>query len=256
MSIPAPPPKPETAEPGDQDSHQHLSLFKTLRNRMVQGLFVALPLLVTFFVLKWLYDMLYGYIIRPISSVLYTYWLSSDLAENGKQQFLGKDLQYWMENIFAPIAALLVVFGLLFLSGMFFRSRLHRFSDWVLTNVPGVGTIYSSVKNVIDAIHRSQQETGKFQRTVLVHFPHVGMKVPAFVTSSCVDADTREKILCVYVPTTPIPTSGYMLLVPESEVIDLDWTLQETLQAIVSGGITVPSSVRYGDLPGKIEDKK
>ncbi len=60
---------------------------------------------------------------------------------------------------------------------------------------------------------------------------------------------THRKILCVYVPTTPVPTSGYMLLVPEDEVVDVNWDLQETLQAIVSGGITVPRDVIYDRHP-------
>jgi uncharacterized membrane protein len=71
------------------------------------------------------------------------------------------------------------------------------------------------------------------------------MRVPAFVTSSCRDAKTQRTILCVYVPTTPIPTSGYMLLVPEEEVTDLDWELDETIQAVVSFGLTAPPIVRY-----------
>ena len=71
------------------------------------------------------------------------------------------------------------------------------------------------------------------------------MKVPAFVTSECQEESTGETILCVYVPTTPVPTSGYMLMVPETDVVPVNWDLQETLQAIVSGGITVPEVVRY-----------
>ena len=54
-----------------------------------------------------------------------------------------------------------------------------------------------------------------------------------------------DVILCVYVPTTPVPTSGYMLMVPEEQVVAVDWDLQETLQAIVSGGLTVPPTVQY-----------
>ena len=54
-----------------------------------------------------------------------------------------------------------------------------------------------------------------------------------------------KTILCVYVPTTPIPTSGYMLMLPEDDVTELSWSLDETLQAIVSGGITVPEKVDY-----------
>jgi uncharacterized membrane protein len=83
------------------------------------------------------------------------------------------------------------------------------------------------------------------QRVVLVPFPHPGMKVPAFVTGSCRDIETGKVILCVYVPTTPVPTSGYYLLVPEEEVTEPRWTPEETLQAIISGGLTAPPEVRY-----------
>jgi uncharacterized membrane protein len=71
------------------------------------------------------------------------------------------------------------------------------------------------------------------------------MKTPGFVTASCRDEATLKTILCVYVPTTPMPTTGYMLLIPEDEVTDLDWNMEETVQAVVSFGITAPGHVRY-----------
>jgi uncharacterized membrane protein len=80
---------------------------------------------------------------------------------------------------------------------------------------------------------------------VLIEFPHPGMKAPAFVTSECKEETTGKVILCVYVPTTPVPTSGYMLMIPEEDVVELNWDLEETLQAIVSGGIKVPANVTY-----------
>jgi uncharacterized membrane protein len=251
MSVPTPPPKSTEHEKLASESQlqtppKKLSVYKTIRNRIVQGLFVALPVLITFAILHYVASILLNSIINPISRFIYTYWSASEGSEK-----LGLPTEY--ENIIAPIAAVVIVLAVLFLCGMFFRSRLHRFFDWAFSNVPGVGVIYSSVKNVIDAVHTSQQQTKKFQRTVLVHFPHTGMKVPAFVTSSCIDTNTKETILCVYVPTTPIPTSGYMLLVPEHDVIDLDWTFQETLQAIVSGGITVPKTVTYGPISSNLE---
>ena len=116
--------------------------------------------------------------------------------------------------------------------------------EWILSNVPGVNTIYSSVSNVVNAVSNSQGKRN-FKRVVLIEFPHAGMKAPAFVTSECTETTTGKTILCVYVPTTPVPTSGYMLMVPEEEVVALNWDLEETLQAIVSGGITVPPKVTY-----------
>ena len=130
------------------------------------------------------------------------------------------------------------------IAGIFAKSRLLRTAEWFLQKVPGVNLIYRVVSNVFSAISKSA-ETRDFKRVVLIEFPHPGIKAPAFVTSECTDLKTGKTVLCVYVPTTPVPTSGYMLLVPEEDVVPLNWGLEETLQAVVSGGITVPKKVRW-----------
>lgn len=210
-----------------------IGALRTIRNRILAGLFVVLPLFITYVVIKWLYDTLYGMALGPISNYLKRYW-SSDTYEPS-----------WMLDASFSLAALASVLAILFVAGMFFRSKIHRTVDWVLMNVPGVSTVYSAVNKVFNAISDSQTEHGKFKRVVLVEFPHPGMKAPAFVTGESVDIETGKTILCVYVPTTPVPTSGYMLMVEETNVVELNWDLEETLQAIVSGGITVPQSVTY-----------
>ena len=218
--------------------HSSQSVWKRLRNRVIAGLFVALPVFITILVIVWIYETFIRRIVGSIAKLLVDVWYPGAAQDAA--------IPFWVEYILAPLAAVFVVLGFLFICGMFFRSRLHRLMDWTFSNVPGVRTIYSAVSNVFDAIQKTQGEEREFKRVVLVEFPHPGMKAPAFVTSECIDIDTREKILSIYVPTTPIPTSGYMLLVPEHEVTPLNWDLQETLQAIVSGGITVPPTVRYG----------
>ena len=80
---------------------------------------------------------------------------------------------------------------------------------------------------------------------VLVTFPHPGVKLPAFVTGTCRDVGTDKVVLCVYVPTTPVPTSGFFLLVPEDEVTELNWNTEQTLQAVMSGGLTSPREVSF-----------
>jgi len=212
---------------------------RVIRNRIMAGLFVALPLFITFLVMDWAYRVLLNTIIGPIARVLLRVWFP-------KGDGVGQEaLPFWIEYLLAPLVAVVLVLALLFVAGMFFRSRVHRTLDWVLLNVPGVNVVYSAVKNVVDAIGNTQNDTEKFKRTVLIEFPHPGVKVPAFVTAECQDQDTGQTLLSVYVPTTPIPTSGYMLLVPEQDVVEIDWDLNETLQAIVSGGITMPEKVRY-----------
>src|SRR5262249_25444969 len=72
-----------------------------------------------------------------------------------------------------------------------------------------------------------------------------GVKLPAFVTATCRDIETQRTLLCVYVPTTPVPTSGFFLLVPEEEVTELNWSSEQTLQAVMSGGFASPPEVSY-----------
>jgi uncharacterized membrane protein len=214
-----------------------VSVFRLVRNRVIAGLFVVLPIFITYVVLAWMYNLLYAYALKPISSWLRIAWKLED-----------KD-PTWVLTLFLSVVALLLVVSLLYVAGMFFRSRLHQLVNWILLTVPGVKTIYSAVSKVFDAISHSQEPEKQFKRVVLVPFPHLNMKAPAFVTSECTDVQTGQLILCVYVPTTPIPTSGYMLLIPQNEVVDLNWDLEETLQAIVSGGITVPKKVSYFGKP-------
>lgn len=216
-----------------QHSAEPTSLVRLIRNRVIAGVFVVLPIYITYAVLRWLYDTLYTIALRPISAWLRVVWELDPKEES------------WPLTISLSAAALFLVCAVLYVAGMFFRSRLHQLVNWILLNVPGVSTIYSAVIKVFDALSNSAPDKRRFKRVVLVQFPHAGMKAPAFVTNECIEETTGKTILCVYVPTTPVPTSGYMLMVPQEEVVDLNWDLEETLQAIVSGGIAVPDRVTY-----------
>jgi uncharacterized membrane protein len=209
--------------------------FDAIRTRIIGGLLLILPVLITFYILASLYQGFRDYLIDPVAGLVV-------VAVKGPQ--ITEELPQWFRLYVAPVIAAAIIVALLYFVGLFVRSRLHRMFDWVLLHVPVVTTVYRSVRNVFNAL---DTPTGfsRFKRVVLVAFPHPGMRVPGFVTSSCRDAHTGKSILCVYVPTTPIPTSGYMLMVPEEDVTELDWTIDETLQAIISGGISVPRHVRY-----------
>jgi uncharacterized membrane protein len=154
------------------------------------------------------------------------------------------ELPVWFEHYAAPLIALLIVLLLLYGLGFFVRSRLRRAIDWVLLRLPMISIVYNGVRQVVQALEK-QPGRQRPQRAVLVAFPHPGMRVPAFVTGTCRDVETQKVILCVYVPTTPVPTSGFFLLVPEDEVTELNWTPEQTLQAIISAGLTAPPEVVY-----------
>ena len=143
-----------------------------LRNRIIAGVFVALPLFITYVIIKWLYDPLYNVAIGPISTELLRMWYPDR-----------KDYPFFIEHLLAPATAFGLGLGLLFIAGMFFRSRVHRAVDWTLNNVPGVNLVYSVVSNVFESIQTSQDGAERFKLFFFGQFPHPGMKVPAFVTS-------------------------------------------------------------------------
>lgn len=231
------------------------STYILLRNRALSGFVLALPIFLTFIIMAWVYNRIVAWVLGPIYILVVNYWKTerarNGADENGEQ--IATDLPIWIEYVAAPLVTVAIFFGILFLLGMFFKSRVHHAVDWILLKVPIVNWVYSVILKVVNTLQTTETGKPRVQRVVLVKFPHSGMKAPAFVTGSCQDVHTGKTILCVYVPTTPVPTSGYMLLVPEEEATDLSWDLQETLEAIVSGGVTAPPKVEYFADPGITE---
>jgi uncharacterized membrane protein len=208
-------------------------LVANIRGRSIAGLLLALRFFVTFWIVYWMYQTLDDYVITPMARLVVR------MAEGGAVA-----VPSWFTTWVAPILGLVTVGVFLYFLGFFAHSRLARLIDLFLLRVPIVTSIYSATSRMFQSLGGGGQMS-RFKRVVLVAFPQPGMRSPGFVTSSCRDEATGKTILCIYVPTTPIPTSGYMLMVPEEEVTELDWTLEETIQAVVSFGISAPQQVQY-----------
>ncbi len=211
------------------------AVLANMRTRIIAGLLLVLPFIVTFWIVYWLYATLDVYVFSPMA------WMLVRFAGASRIDALLPD---WFSDYISPALGLLSVGLLLYFLGFVARSRVASMVDTMLLRVPIITSIYSAVSRMFQSLG-TPNDVSRFKRVVLVSFPHLGMRAPAFVTSSCVDEATGKTILCVYVPTTPIPTSGYMLMVPEDEVTDLEWSLEETIQAVVSFGLTAPDHVRY-----------
>jgi uncharacterized membrane protein len=210
-------------------------VWRGIRVRILGGLLLVAPILVTLWIIYLLYSFLEKYVIDPLALVLVR-------LVRGSQA--GAELPHWFEAYAAPLLAVAVALVLLYCLGFFVHSRLRSAVDWVLLRVPVISGVYNGVRKIFQALDQ-QRAQPRPQRVVLVPFPHPGMRVPAFVTSTCRDVETQKVLLCVYVPTTPVPTSGYFLIVPEDEVTELDWSPEVALQTIISGGLTAPPEVRY-----------
>jgi uncharacterized membrane protein len=206
------------------------SAWLSIRGRILGGLLLVLPVLVTFWVVYWLYTVLENYAIDPLTRLVL--W-------KVRQGQPDADLPPWFENYAAPLIGVLVALLLLYGLGFFVNYRLRRVFDALMLRMPGLSVVYNGVRRLFQTLDR-QRGQQRPQRVALVPFPHPGMKTPGFVTSSCRAIETGKVILCVYVPTTPVPTSGYFLMIPEEDVVELNWSSEQTLQTIISGGLTAP----------------
>ncbi|HYS74781.1 MAG TPA: DUF502 domain-containing protein [Burkholderiales bacterium] len=143
------------------------------------------------------------------------------------------------------LLTLVVVFATGVLASNILGQRLLWFWEYVLGRIPVVKTIYNSVKQVSDTLFAPGGQA--FSRALLVQYPREGSWTIAFLTGrpgGDVANHLRGEYLSVYVPTTPNPTSGFFLVMPRSEVIELDMSVDEALKYVISMGVVTP------ELPG------
>lgn len=225
---PVPPPLPST------ESGAIHTFFGAIRTRIVGGLILALPIAITFWIVYQLYLSLQAVVIAPMV------WAIRRLV--GAENMEG--LPAWWQDFVAPLIAIAAALALLYFLGLFVSTRIAHAIDWLMSRVPLVTTIYQAVRGVFQSL-ATPDGGSKFKRVVSVAYPHPGVRVPGFVMKSMRDLGTGRAILSVFVPFAPLPTSGFVLLVPEDEVIDLGWSVNEAMQGIVSGGLSMPATLRF-----------
>jgi uncharacterized membrane protein len=116
---------------------------------------------------------------------------------------------------------------------------LHTF-DTLLQRIPLVQTIYGGTKKLMAVL---QNKPSGVQRVVLVDFPRRGMKVVGFVTRVMIEEGSGREMAAVYIPTTPNPTGGYLEVVPVDELTPTDWTMDQAMAFIISGGAVAPDTL-------------
>jgi uncharacterized membrane protein len=156
-------------------------------------------------------------------------------ADNGR----GDMFWYWSLVAFALAVALVTLAGVL--ARYYMGRRLIAWLDNAMLRVPLVNKIYSVIKQVNEAFTSSKKNS--FKTVVLVEFPRPGIYSLGFITAEQhaeVQARTQEHVVCVFIPTTPNPTSGFLILVPEDKVTKLDMSVPDGLKYIVSLGSIAP----------------
>lgn len=202
-------------------------MFASLRKAFFSGVVLLAPIGITFFVFNWMVARIGGSFRDKL-----LFFIPVSLRDN--QQLL------W--NTVATIAVLLAITGLGFLSRYFIAKYMLSIAERFLNNVPIINTVYTSVKQIVDTF--SSQNRNVFQKVVMIQFPRPGAYAIGFTTGKTkgeAQKTTKEKLTNVFVPTTPNPTSGFLVMLPDTEITYMDMTVGEGMKFIVSGGAVVPA---------------
>ncbi|WLT33095.1 DUF502 domain-containing protein [Geothrix sp. PMB-07] len=201
-----------------------------IRKYLLAGLFTLLPLVVTLWILKGIFTALIGIFRGPLT------WLAHLIHV--------PDPPTWGLALFSALATVLLLLLVGALVGNFIGRQVLSWLDELMMHIPVVKTIYGATRQLMGAIQSGQG--GSFKDVVLVEWPHPGSYTLGFVASrNCSWAiEGGESLVAVYVPTSPNPTSGYVVMVEAAKVKPVDLSADQALTWAVSGGVVVPDPNR------------
>jgi uncharacterized membrane protein len=200
-----------------------------IRRNIAAGILTFIPILVTVWVISFLVEVLVA-----LGSPIVRLFVSPSLAQGFSAP--------WFQATISIAIVLAALYVLGEIAAAVAGRRLLAAFDYLMARIPIVQSIYGAARQLVASF---ETKPGSSQRVVLIEFPSPNMKTIGLVTRIFTDADTGEEIAAVYVPTTPNPTSGYMELVPTSRLIMLDWTINEAMTFIMSGGAAAPPKLNY-----------
>jgi uncharacterized membrane protein len=205
------------------------SRFTSLRDAFFSGALLLAPLVVTLWAFSKIIDLIGG-TFRPV----FFFFVPDRLQVQPSMAVL--------LDILSTCIVILFVTGLGYISRAVFGKFFLRIAERFMLSIPGVGAVYISVKQVVDTF--STQKHQLFSKVVLVEFPRKGAWALGFLTNRTQgEAQTKmgQGVLwTVFIPTTPNPTGGYLLLLPPEEITVLEMTVGEGMKMIISGGAFVP----------------
>ena len=210
---------PET-DPKRLQPRAPFSLRRHLFKQIVSGLFVLLPLLATVFLLLYLGRLLAGW------GRIWIAWLIPDTVPA------------FALNILAATLTLLVVYLVGVLTTFTFTRKFGVLGERLLSLIPVVSTVYDKIKRLVGIF---RQSSGNFKAVVLVNYPHEKSKALAFVTGTIRDPQGR-KLYNVFMPTTPNPTTGFLLILPLEQIQFTDIDIDAGSDLLISGGLRGPES--------------
>ncbi len=221
-------------------SNNHSARSAHVGRYVLIGSLTVAPLYVTWLVFDFLLEILAqmgapllkttARVVRPFSDTLASWLLDSNFQQ--------------------AVAALLTVaslYGIGLLASFVIGKKVIEIYEDILARLPLVQTIYGATKRVLLSLTKPPV-TG--QRVVLICFPSSEMKAIGFITKIMRDTNTGKELAAVYVPTSPNPTSGYIEIVPLEDVVMTDWSTEEAMTFVVTGGTNAPENLQFSNHTG------
>lgn len=246
----------ESSNPLQAPRRQH-----SFRRAVLSGFAVVLPPLLTIVIFLWIGSTINAYVLKPVKST--TKWVSQKLEDFGWYEVPAESV-----NDFVESWEFLVIFTGIFVIFMFFLGRFlaagaGRFAysnfERLIHRLPLIRNVYGSVKQVTDFVF-SESEV-EYTRVVALEYPRQGIWSLGLVTGESmldIRSAANEPVLSVLVPTSPAPFTGFTVTVKKSEAVDLNLTIDQAFQFILSCGVVVPdqqSPKHLDEVPDQLEDK-
>jgi uncharacterized membrane protein len=193
-------------------------LFRSIRNNIITGFLLLIPLGATIFVIRWL--------LTTVDNLISKDW--------------------------APGVGVIVVLAMAFFFGLLAKNYFGRMlidtGNAFIANIPLLNKIYLGVQQILDSIVTTNKRL--FDRAVLIEYPKKDSFCIGFVTAETrgeIPLRTQSNMVSVFVPTTPNPTSGFLLFLPKAEVIELEMSVETAIKTVMSAGMVNPDQIRQTD---------
>ena len=225
-----PTPKDQTPRRGQRSFGKHI------QNNLLAGVLTLIPVVVTWIV--------FTFALRILSQI-------GEPAARTLASLLEPDhpeIAAWIEKpLFLGVVSVFIVIAVIYLIGwlasQIVGAKLLDLFDGLITRIPLVRQVYGSIKALINVLQ--QRPDAAVRRVVMVEFPNSEMKALGFVTRTMRDEATGRDLAAVFVPTTPNPTGGYLEIVPVDRLVSTDWSLDEAMNFVISGGAIAPDKIAY-----------
>ena len=210
---------------------------KKIQQYLLTGLISIIPIYLTYWIIKNLFLFFSG----P-GGIIVGLFLPDFINQNF--EFGGITLLSLLQKILGFILTIASLYFLGLVISNVFGKKLYKLFESLLEKIPFVSKVYKSIKQITASLSGANSKA--FQKVVLVEYPRKGLWTIAMVTGETFD-DKDEKYYNIFVPTTPNPTSGYLLFIRSAETKKLDLSVEEGLKIIVSGGMISPEKLNINE---------